>query len=125
MDIHFDFRVQTPKYEIIRNGTVITINGNPIDFYLNGLTYQFSFQQDISTQNVEVKASPIDGNPLAIRLLFLNMDKAPLGYGSKEPVKVGNIDNRAIYLNFRIYALQGAADFLIHYTWYISNDIDG
>jgi len=52
---------------------------------------------------------------LAIHLANFNN---PAGTGNSEPLKVGREADRTLYLNFRVYRLNGSPDRTLHYTVY-------
>src|SRR6267378_2767895 len=98
-------KIETGKFEVFETGTVISANNEPVDFIFSGLTFRFIFQSDLGapTMRVEAQQFGTGGNGLAIT--FINYDNS-LGAGNKEPLKIGHLGGRELYLNYRIYSLQ-------------------
>ena len=112
-------KIETGKFEVFDTGTVISANNEPVDFSFSGLTFRLIFQSDPGSPIMRVAAEQFGAGKNGLAITFVNYDNS-LGVGNKEPLKVGQIGGRDLYLNYRIYSLQPEFDKLIHYTWYLA-----
>jgi hypothetical protein len=113
-------KIKIGEYEVYSNGTIVSLPNEIIQFFIEDLTYELEFKDDITKteQNVEAIADNINKK---VKLVFTNFNNN-LGTGSLKPLKLGFINDTDLYFNYRIYALNsnkenGSAGKTVHYTW--------
>ncbi|HNV30893.1 MAG TPA: hypothetical protein PKJ83_17230 [Cyclobacteriaceae bacterium] len=112
-------KIESGAFEVYDTGTVISANNQPIDFFFSGLTFRFVFKNDIAKPPMNVHAQQFGTSGNGLEITFVNYENS-LGAGNKEPLKIGHIGGRELFLNYRIYSLQPGFDKLVHYTWYLA-----
>lgn len=116
-------KIKSGIYDVYETGTVISMRNNPVDFLIENLLFRFQFMDDPTREQNKLEAVQMDGRN-GIQLNFYNFNNS-LGTGNREPLPLGWINNRTLYLNYRIYALQSGLDKLIHFTWYLGEVRNG
>ncbi len=107
--------VQIPDYEIIMSGSIICVPDKPIIFKVEDLVFELIFKDNSETPEQKL-SSNLPDNGKKMQLIFENFNNG-LGTGNKEPLKVGIVENRGLFLNYRVYSLSENVGKLIHYTW--------
>ncbi len=108
-------------YEVYKSGTIIGVKGLPISFYIENLIYTFEFVTDSEQPKLTVKTEMISNTHL--KVVFINFDEN-LGAGSIKPIRLGNIGDKGLYLQYRIYTLREDAGKLVHYTWLLNKNFN-
>lgn len=113
-------KVKIGDYEVYANGTIVSLPNEPVKFFIEDLTYEMVFKDDIeiSEQKTEATQTP---DKKGILLTFINFNNS-LGTSNVKPVPLGFINDKDLFLNYRIHSLNGGPDQLkagktIHYTW--------
>ena len=113
-------KVKIGDYEVYADGTIISLPNEPVRFFIEDLTYEMIFKDDIeiSEQKTEATQTP---DKKGIILTFINFNNS-LGTSNVKPLPLGFINDKDIFLNYRIHALNGGpeqpkAGKTIHYTW--------
>ena len=122
-------KIQIGEYDVYSEGTIVSLPDEPVKFLIEDLTFELIFRDDkeVSGQNVEAK---IAENKKGITLIFTNFNNS-LGTGNVKPLPLGFLDNnKTLYFNYRIYALNGEPDKgttgkTIHYTWLTKEKKEG
>lgn len=111
-------KIEIGEYEVYADGTIVSLPDEPVKFFIEDLTFELIFKnnKDISGQNVEAKT--FEDNK-GITLTFTNFNNT-LGTGNVLPLPLGFLNNKTLFFNYRIYALNGETDIgkTIHYTWF-------
>lgn len=116
--------LKTDIYDIHETGSIISINKKPIDFIFEDLTFRFIFEDDPSKEKNILRAEQLPDGQKGLNLFFSNFNEI-LGVGNSVPLPLGWIQNRNLYLNYRIYCLTPESDKLIHFTWYLGEVRNG
>jgi len=109
------------NYEILDTGTVITFKDEPIKFQLAAdlkIILRFKLDKDAKERKMDFNA--ISDNELEIILTNFN---SSLGTANLDPLPIAKINNRQVYFNFMIYALNESSQKTVHYTWYLREEI--
>ena len=107
----------TTNYNILDSGTVISFNNESIYFDLApDLKIFFSFLDEKENKEQRMDFNPISNNELEIKLINFNNS---LGTGNTEPLQIANLNNKKVYLNYRVYSLDSKSNRTLHYTWYL------
>lgn len=108
-------------YEVYKSGTVIGVKGQPMSFHIENLIITFEFVTDSEQPKLTVKTDIISSTHL--KLIFINFDDT-LGAGNIKPVRLGNLGEKGLYLQYRIYTLREDAGKLVHYTWLLNKKLN-
>lgn len=104
--------------DIIASGTVISFKNNPIEIVFGPASQRLrlilKFTDKVDNNEVLIETSSPDTSTLEINLINF---KNPLGSGNAEPLKVGYLEGRQLYINYRVYPLN-EWDKTVHYTIY-------
>jgi hypothetical protein len=111
-------KITSGTTEVISSGTVISFEGNPISIELEKLKFTFEFIDEEGKGESVVKFTASNNAELKISLLNF---KNPIGSGVAKPSAVALINNRRLFLNFRIYHIN-TNDKILHYTFYLGGE---
>ena len=101
--------------EILSAGSVIGISNKPIIFKIEDLIFEFNFKENKSFSEHKISTEiPKDGKKM--KILFENFNNN-LGIGNIDPVEIGFIGEKKLFLIYRVYSLTDNAGKLLHYTW--------
>lgn len=113
-------QLESKDHYVISSGSVISFNGDPLVLKMplvgEDLTFVFSFSSDLDNPDKPtLRVIPHGERKLEIQ--FVNFD-CELGTGNLSPVEVGSIDDKTLFLNYRVYILSNSDCRLLHYTLY-------
>lgn len=112
-------RIEIGDYEIYTSGTIITNTDEDIvKFFIEDLLFEFLFKNDTTDTKQNLGVSQLEGTK-GLRIEFTNFNNS-LGTGNTQPILLANLGTKALYLNFRVYAMigdNGISGKTIHYTW--------
>lgn len=109
------------NFEVLDTGTVITFKDEPIKFQLAvDLKIIISFKDNKEVKEQKMDFNPISNNELEIILTNFN---SSLGTANVAPLPLAKINNRQVYLNFMVYALNETSHKTVHYTWYLREEV--
>jgi hypothetical protein len=119
-----DVKVESQSVEVIASGTVIAYAGEPIKISFGPSADRMNIiivfkDEAAKVSESGVKANIIDSNTL--QLTFLNVN-AQMGYGSTKPFSIGTIENKRVYMQYRIYDIGIGCDKMFHYSFYRSKE---
>ena len=117
-------KISSGPAEIIDNGTVISFAGNPISLNYHGLNISIVFDFKSDKQNREAYVDSSVDDPNLLRLTLCNFDGS-FGAGTNKPMKIGKYDGRRLYLQLRVYSLEGSPDKTLQYTLYKGEEVSG
>lgn len=115
-------KIKSGEYEVIFSGTVIGIDQEPIEF-------QFPETHASLKIIIDFKDDPdIEGSPIkfdfpedkSLKLTMIN-SKSKLGSGNTKLLEIGFLENRKLYLNYRVYSINDLSK-TIHYTFYLGKE---
>ena len=100
-------------YNVLNSGSVFTFKQNDLEFSLNPFKIVISFLNDDNVSGVQTEI--IDNNIFKIKLYNYN---SSLGMGISEPIYVGTIAGKAVYLDFIVYSLTKDSSKNFNYTFF-------
>lgn len=110
-------KITAGEYEVLESGTVISFGIEPLTFHLApDLIIRFVFLKDDLASENTVQYLAIDKATLEMRLVNFN---STLDTGTKEPIRIGYLNGRNLYLNFRTRTTDMRFSRTIDYTWYL------
>ena len=113
-------KIKIGDYEVYADGTIISIPDESVKFIIEDLTFELIFKDDIETGEQKVEATQ-SKDKKGVILTFTNFNNS-LGTSNAKPLPLGFINNKDLFFNYRIHALNGGPDKAkmgktIHYTW--------
>ena len=115
-------KIKVGDYDILESGTVIGNINEPIDFILDPdkeYIIRFTFTDDAENKQWTAKAEKFGNNGLNI--IFINYNNS-LGIGNLALIPVGRMYGRAVFLNYRIYAIDKGGK-LVHYSFLLGEEV--
>jgi len=107
--------------EIFDSGLVIAFKNEPILIQLTPtMKITISFIDDKSDAKQRIEPKPKSEDELELKLINFNNS---MGTGTTEPMRLGTIDNRYLYLNFFVYSLGLGTQKTFQYTWYLGEEV--
>lgn len=100
----------------LESGQVILHNDKAITIVIEGLTFEFTFSDDITIDGTTVVAKG-DGKKLSMN--FVNY-RSGLGTVNANPLPVGTVNKKQLFLNYAIYDFrkdEKSSVKLFHYTF--------
>lgn len=117
-------KMRCGKYEVIGTGSVIGFQENPVEMVIGErpaeFTFRFIFKNDNVNREERTEFETISQNELEIYIY--NANRA-FGIGTSEPIDLGYINNRKIYLSYRVYSSVDTPEKLLHYTWFLGENL--
>jgi hypothetical protein len=110
------------EYEEIYSGTVIGIKNEPIVFQFPSdkasLRFTINFIKDDSVKGAFIKTNILEN--IALEIYLINFEDS-MGAGNVEPLKIGYLGNRDLFINFRASYINGISHTL-HYTFFLGKE---
>lgn len=117
-----NIKIEIDGYEVFSSGTIVTnTNEDLIKFLIEDLTYEIQFSDE---DNGEQKVDFEYLSNKQLRLKFINFNN-PLGTGNVVPMKLGRLNEKDLYFNFRVISFsgdKGVSGKTLYYTWMTKNE---
>ncbi len=115
-------KVSSGPTTVMDSGTVISFGGNPIllDYPGLGIKIIFDFQAGEDDNGTSVESSVPETGTL--KLTLHNFDDR-FGAGTIKPMRIGKYEGRRLYIQLRVYTLQGSPDKTLQYTLYKGEEV--
>ena len=117
-------KIKSGEYDVLYSGTVIGIKDQEVEFNFPeihaSLKIIIDFKIDTSIKDSPIKLD-LPGNK-TLKITLINTASS-LGTGNAEVLEIGHINGRRLYLNYRIYAINGISN-TIHYTFYLGKEVN-
>ena len=124
----YKMNISTTSYEVLDTGSIILPFGENLEFEIEGLRYRISFSEE--TEGAQKGQSRIIGALITEggnQLLSLNViNYNALFTSPSEPLEMGYLGGRKLYLFFSIVTISGDGSTktrVFHYTWYKSKEV--
>lgn len=114
-------KIRTGDFDVYENGTIIAIKDKPIDFIIDPQTdfiLRMVMESDSEDIKMRSKAELFEKN--GVKIIFTNYDN-PLGSGNIDPIRIGTLGGKKLFLNYRIYPLEKSGSH-IHYTFLLGEE---
>ena len=120
--VYFPKMVKSGPAEVIDSGTVISFSGNPISLHYPdlGIKIIFEFKPGEEGRGISVESSVPE--PGTLQLALYNFDDR-FGAGTIKPMRIGKYEGRRLYVQLRVYTLQGSPDKTLQYTVYKGEEV--
>ena len=86
-----------------------------------GFVAEFEFTKDSEYKETRMEAFQIER--LGIGLRFINFNNT-LGTGNLTPIRVGWLEGRSIFLNYRVFPINNEVGYIFEYTWLLGKNVD-
>lgn len=111
-------------YDIYECGSVIGLRDQPIEMIMQtksggSQTYRFIFETD--RENPHERTSFKRKNKNEMEVYLYNFNHA-LDCDDHGPMPLGTLDDRTLYLSYRIDSFSKRGDKLFHYTWFLGEE---
>lgn len=116
-----DVKISSGNYEVIDSGTVVSNLNEVIEFKISTLTFVMEFRNNPEIINNRVDKEAFNNNT-SLRLIFYNYNNS-LGTGNVNPVSLGTINNRRLFINYRVYALSENSGKTFHYSFLLEKEV--
>lgn len=112
-------RIDSGNFSIYLSGLAISNGNQPLGFVFDevtpNLSITFEFRDDASSPQTITYTSP---NSSTLILTLVNHNNT-LGVGNVEPLRIGTVNNRFLYLNYRVYGIGKSISKTLQYTFYL------
>jgi hypothetical protein len=109
--------VESGPAEVIDSGTVISFSGNPISLHYPDLGIKIIFEFKVGEEGRGTSVESGVPEPGTLKLTLYNFDDR-FGAGTIKPMRIGKYEGRRLYVQLRVYTLQGSPDKTLQYTVY-------
>jgi len=119
------FLVKTVKSgpaEVIDSGTIISFSGNPISLHYPDLGIKIVFEFKVGEEDRGTYVDSSVPEPGTLQLTLFNFDDR-FGAGTIKPMRIGKYEGRRLYVQLRVYTLQGSPDKTLQYTVYKGEEV--
>lgn len=115
-------KVSSGPTTVIDSGMVISFAGNPIllNYPELGIKILFDFKAGEDDSGVSVESSVPE--PGMLKLTLHNFDDR-FGAGTIKPMRIGKYEGHRLYIQLRVYTLQGSPDKTLQYTLYRGEEV--
>jgi Domain of unknown function (DUF6864) len=114
-------KITSGQHEVYDTGTVISYQNEPIIFTINNLKINVNFSNDEKNKKHRIKSQKVSNKELKVNLINFNNS---LGTGTTEPLRMGQLNNRELFLNFVVYTLGFESQKIFIYTWYLGVEVN-
>ena len=115
-------KVESGPAEVIDSGTVISFSGNPISLNYPDLGIKIVFEFKVGEESRGTYVDSSVPEPGTLRLTLYNFDDR-FGAGTIKPMRIGKYEGRRLYVQLRVYTLQGSPDKTLQYTVYKGEEV--
>ena len=114
--------VESGPAEVIDSGTVISFSGNPISLHYPDLGIKIVFEFKAGEEGRGTYVDSGVPEPGILKLTLYNFDDR-FGAGTIKPMRIGKYEGRRLYVQLRVYTLQGSPDKTLQYTVYKGEEV--
>jgi len=118
-------KIKVGDYDVLNSGSVVGNKNEPIDFHIGGNAInivRLLFEDDESIKKQAAQAKASDTEEKVIEITFINYNSS-LGTGNINPIPIGDLNGRKLFLNYRIYAIKELGK-EVHFTWLLGKEVD-
>ncbi len=114
--------IKVGEYDVFKDGTIVATENQTIDFVFVEET-DFIIRIVFKTNSTNNEPNIIAENlgSAGAQLNFINFNNS-FGIGNTAPIIIGTLNDRELYLNYMVYALnKGGKSF--QYTWLLGKEV--
>ncbi|OGV32033.1 MAG: hypothetical protein A2020_13985 [Lentisphaerae bacterium GWF2_45_14] len=112
---------------VIENGSIVCRSSVPLYFIFEEVSPPPQFRFIINVVDDIKCASKTELRKASggiLQITFLNFPAGAVDNANPEPLCLGNINGKTLFLSYRIDSLGGAEPYIFHYTWYLEEATD-
>lgn len=113
-------KIKCGEFEALDSGSVIGFENKPVEMRMdiNGeeCLFRFVFLEDLENKEERTEFTNVSSKELEIQIF--NSISA-FGMGTVEPIELGNINGKNLFLSYRVFTSSNSEEKLLHYTWYL------
>ncbi|MFT5760920.1 MAG: hypothetical protein ACI8WA_000021 [Polaribacter sp.] len=112
------------ELDVYEKGSLINPNKENIEISL-GSKFQFlaEFKFTADIENKETRLEPYKLEKVGIGLNFVNFNNS-LGTGNVNPIRVGWLEGRNLFFNYRVFGINNDKGVIFEYTWLLGKKVD-
>jgi hypothetical protein len=103
--------------DLLVTGSAISFQGNPIHFEIGNIKVNLDVKNNPEKSGPYQEGESLDGNTLNLRIYNI----PDTGGGTANPLQIGTLLGRLLYLHLRIQTLTGSPDWLVMYSFYLGD----
>ncbi len=117
-------KIKVGELDVYEKGSLINPNGDNIEINI-GSKFQFlaEFKFTTDKENKETRLAPYELDKVGIGLNFINFINS-LGTGNVNPIRVGWLEGRSLFLNYRVFGINNEQGVIFEYTWLLGKKVD-
>lgn len=117
-------KIKIGELDVYEKGSLVNTTGDKLEIAL-GSQYQFiaKFEFIKDTENVETRIEPFQIERIGVGIKFINFNNT-LGTGNITPMRVGWLEGRSIFLNYRVFPINNETGYILEYTWLLGKKVD-
>jgi hypothetical protein len=119
---YFAKTVKSGSADVIDSGTVISFSGNPISLHYADLGIKIIFEFKVGEEDRNAYVDSGVPEPGTLKMTLYNFDDR-FGAGTIKPMRIGKYEGRRLYIQLRVYTLQGSPDKTLQYTVYRGEEV--
>jgi len=120
--VYYAKTVMSGPAEVIDSGTVISFSGSPISLHYPDLGIRIVFEFKLGEEGRGTSVESSVPEPGTLQLTLYNFDDR-FGAGTIKPMRIGKYEGRRLYVQLRVYTLQGSPDKTLQYTVYKGEEV--
>ena len=117
-------KIKIGELDVYQKGSLVNATGENMEIALGsnyGFVAEFEFTKDSENKETRMEAFQIER--LGIGLRFINFNNT-LGTGNLTPIRVGWLEGRSIFLNYRVFPINNEVGYIFEYTWVLGKNVD-
>jgi hypothetical protein len=117
-------KIKIGELDVYEKGSLVNTTGENLEIAL-GSDHQFialfEFTKDL--EKTETRIEPFQIERIGIGIKFINFNNT-LGTGNINPLNLGWLEGRRIFLNYRVFPINDEKGYIFEYTWLLGKKVD-
>lgn len=109
-------KIKIGEYDVISSGEILTHDNHDISFDFESIMFTFSFVCDENKEKSKLNAHVDENNKNHLHIELINFDNS-LGRGLINPIEVGELEGKKLYIQFIVSNLETKSTRIFEYTW--------
>ncbi|WP_299150985.1 DUF6864 domain-containing function [uncultured Dokdonia sp.] len=117
-------KIKIGDLDVYHKGSLVNPTGDNLEITMGShsdFTAEFEFKKDSNNEDTRIEAFQIERTGIGLR--FINFNNT-LGTGNVTPLRVGWLEGRSIFLNYRVYPINSEEGYILEYTWLLGKKVD-
>lgn len=113
-----EVKIKSAGKDVVSSGSCHTFDNKNLEVEIAGLRFIFEFLSDSEGQRIEKEVA----NETSLKLKVYNFDNS-LGTGTTNPIPMGTVSGRRLYMSFLVHTLSKESSKLFTYTFFLGEDV--